>query len=405
MTRRPSNTLGIARLLALVVGAVMAFAGLAPAAAASPAQVTIDVTGERLYSQAYAVVRLINREREALGLKAVTMDRQLLDGAMDRAAEVAVRWGHTRPDGRSWATAMPKSHRTRWWSENIAAGHSDAHGVMAAWLESASHRPHITNAKARSVGVGVLKVGSTRYWVQWFSATTPEEIARPADEPAVAGVSIAGEGYTLSATARPDVALDVGERVRIVTRLAGPESFTRAVLASASLTYGLSGTGGGEISADGVVTGTAPGTVHVSVAVPGDPNLLASVELTVAAGGGSGASRGGDSDGGDDGGGKSALGAGPKPAAPTMKKVTGASRQLRVQWKANGEVSGFRLAYRVKGSGTWKVKTVKPARQALTLAGLRPDTVYQVRVRAYVKGGGQTLRSAWSKTMTTRTKR
>jgi uncharacterized protein YkwD len=257
----------------------------APSAAASGEAVTVEVSGTRLYSEAFRVMREVNKERAKSGLKDLVMDASLLDAAMRRAAEIALHWGHERPDGRSWASAMPRKHRTRWWAENIAAGHRDATEVMQAWMDSQDHRPHVLGARARSIGVGAVKVGSVIYWVEWFSAAKPSPAQRTPNAKESTPVTILAGDHTLSATARPGLEVAVGQEVRVVTRVSGPETFTRAVLDPASLSYEADTTGVASVSHGGVVTGISPGEATISVWVPGALGLATTVRVTVVAGG------------------------------------------------------------------------------------------------------------------------
>ena len=55
------------------------------------------------------------------------MDKALLDVAMQRAAEVALYFSHTRPDGSSCFSATDKME-----AENIAGGQSSADAVITS---------------------------------------------------------------------------------------------------------------------------------------------------------------------------------------------------------------------------------------------------------------------------------
>ena len=56
--------------------------------------------------------------------------------AMQRAAEIALAWGHERPNGRSTWSAYDECGYERWSvGENIAAGHTSAYSAYVAWRE------------------------------------------------------------------------------------------------------------------------------------------------------------------------------------------------------------------------------------------------------------------------------
>ncbi|MCL2655743.1 MAG: hypothetical protein FWD65_08690, partial [Coriobacteriia bacterium] len=77
-------------LLCLVVLAVAAIAAPASAQAASGTTVTFSVSGTRDYTEAFAVLKLVNQQRAAVSLPPLTMDTTLLEVAMNRAAETEV---------------------------------------------------------------------------------------------------------------------------------------------------------------------------------------------------------------------------------------------------------------------------------------------------------------------------
>ncbi|MBR1731372.1 MAG: hypothetical protein IJ725_02925, partial [Ruminococcus sp.] len=63
------------------------------------------IKGKFDYDYANSVLKLVNQQRAANGLSALVMDRELVDGAMIRAAECKVSFSHTRPNGTSCFTA------------------------------------------------------------------------------------------------------------------------------------------------------------------------------------------------------------------------------------------------------------------------------------------------------------
>ncbi|MDR1294755.1 MAG: fibronectin type III domain-containing protein [Bifidobacteriaceae bacterium] len=350
-------------------------------------RVEVEVT--RRYTLAFDALANLNAQRADLGLDPVTMDRDLLEHAMRRAAESTVRWGHVRPNGREWATAVPPRHKERWWAENLAAGYPTASEAMDAWMTSSVHRPHIVDSRARSVGIGVVAVGSTVYWTQWFSASAPKEVAPAPDGPATTAVRFLTSGFTLRLRAEPAEELAVGDTARLVARLRGPESFKRAVVAAGSLAYAYDADGVARVSGDGVLTALASGDVTVTASVPGAPNLTASVSVRVI-GGGVGAPAG-----------EGPVGA---PAAPGGVKAAGGASRLTVRWRAVGGASGYTVAYRVKGARAWKTATTKAPAHSRVLKKLRTDTRYQVRVRTVVTAHGTTALSRWSRVAGARTR-
>lgn len=136
----------------------------------------ISITGTDYYTEAYQVLNLVNAERSKQGLGALEMDQTLLDCAMQRAAEIAVLFSHTRPDGSSIFEMDSKIY-----GENIAVGQTSAAQVMESWMDSEGHRENILTSGFQSIGIGCFKIGNTYYWVQDFGVSTAETLIKPAD--------------------------------------------------------------------------------------------------------------------------------------------------------------------------------------------------------------------------------
>ena len=70
------------------------------------------------------------------GLSALEYDYELEKVAMQRAAEIALNWSHTRPDGSStWSAYSDFGYSSYGKGENIAAGQSSAEHAFTAWRE------------------------------------------------------------------------------------------------------------------------------------------------------------------------------------------------------------------------------------------------------------------------------
>ena len=67
----------------------------------------VKVTGTCDYDAAYEILRLTNEHRARNGLPALTMDKNLLNFAMQRAAENSILYSHTRPNNTKWYTGYP----------------------------------------------------------------------------------------------------------------------------------------------------------------------------------------------------------------------------------------------------------------------------------------------------------
>lgn len=116
------------------------------------------------YGQAYQVLDLVNQQRAQYGLGSLTMDQDLLNAAMQRAAEISVRFDHDRPNGLPCYSAC----WDKMYGENIAAGQISPAMVMNSWMNSEGHRANILSRNYQSVGIGVVQVEGTWYWTQCF---------------------------------------------------------------------------------------------------------------------------------------------------------------------------------------------------------------------------------------------
>jgi hypothetical protein len=80
------------------------------------------------------------------------------------------------------------------------------------------------------------------------------------------------------------------------------------------------------------------------------------------------------------------------PKKGIIKKVTAGKRTLTVKWKkqsAAQKITGYKVAYKIKGAPKWKVKTVSSKKTGLVMKGLKKGKKYQVRIYAYktIKSG------------------
>ncbi len=132
---------------------------------------TKNTTGTCEYDNAYEVLDIVNRKRAAKGMQELVMDQDLLDAAMLRAAELTVKFDHTRPNGDAWYTASDKV-----FAENIAYGYGTPAAVMQGWMTSKQgHKENIMNEDYCAIGVGVFYQDGVRYWVQCFGLVEADE--------------------------------------------------------------------------------------------------------------------------------------------------------------------------------------------------------------------------------------
>ena len=133
----------------------------------NPIEVTYEV--KYCYEEAYKMIDLVNAERRKAGVPELSAKDELMDVAMMRAAETAIYWSHTRPDGSFCSSASIFSD-----GENILAGDDSAKGANAILVNSPGHYATMIDKSYAYAGYGYVEIyedsewmGS--YWVQIFS--------------------------------------------------------------------------------------------------------------------------------------------------------------------------------------------------------------------------------------------
>ena len=167
-------------ILCLLLIAICAFA-----AADGDIHVSVEVTYE--YDMAREVIQLVNdfRQEEDVwywnednttttvlnNLPDLTRDEDLEKVAMQRAAECAIYYAHTRPNGESCFSIYPASNAL---AENIAMGQWSAEQVFNAWREEndkysgQGHRRNMLSQDCTRIGVGCVKANGRYFWCQAF---------------------------------------------------------------------------------------------------------------------------------------------------------------------------------------------------------------------------------------------
>lgn len=139
---------------------------------------------------------------EANDLAELVYDYDLERIAMQRAAELAVAFSHTRPNGESCFTLFEDNEYTAA-AENIAYGYDSAEDVFVAWKEDdedhagQGHRRNMLSGDFVAVGIGHFTFDGEDYWVQEFRnpAVDTEEKAANDSETTVT-VEVTAGGHT-----------------------------------------------------------------------------------------------------------------------------------------------------------------------------------------------------------------
>lgn len=136
----------------------------------TPAPV-VTTTVDEFDAYADEILRLVNEERRSRGLPEYTTNEKLNQMAMVRANEISQSFSHTRLDG-SGLDSLFAEYGVQWWAigENIAGGYSTPSFVMDGWMNSPLHEANILAENFSSMGIGIVRVNGTMFWVQIFAS-------------------------------------------------------------------------------------------------------------------------------------------------------------------------------------------------------------------------------------------
>lgn len=335
----------------------------------------VAMKGKEMYSYAFQVLDRVNAERKKKGLKALVMDKNLLDAAMQRAMETTLYWSHKRPSGTDCFTISDLMS-----GENIAVGQSSPKSVMASWMSSPGHRANILAGGYTSLGVGCVQVGNCLYWVQCFGGDKATAASKGSykDANKTRSVYVAPEKPYYQPTVKFSATRLKKKGATAKVTCTWSNGFTNVTVPATSLVY-RSSKSSAVSAAKGVLKAKkASGSATVKVYFPGYEKGAVSKVITIS-----------------------------PVAAPTLKAVKNAKgKKAAVTWKKVSGASGYQVCYATaktfKGAkkATAGAKTVKK-----TIAKLKKGKTYYVKVRAFKKVGGKKYYSAWSATKSVKIKK
>jgi len=125
---------------------------------------------------AVEVIRLVNKERVAVGCPALAPNDTLMQVAQAHSQDMAAHdfFDHTGTDGRSsFQRIRDAGYRYTRAAENLAAGVDSPAEVVALWMQSPGHRTNMLNCQLRETGVGYVEdahdpLDYGAYWTQDF---------------------------------------------------------------------------------------------------------------------------------------------------------------------------------------------------------------------------------------------
>lgn len=190
------------------------------------------------------VVDLTNAERVELSAPVLSRSAKLDEAARLKAEHMAKNeyFAHHSPDGISpWYWFEQVAYRYAHAGENLAIHFKDSDAVIAAWMDSPTHRANIANSNYTEIGVGTARGTyeghQTVFVVQLFGTPAIPLVATPAPEP-VAEIETAAEINPLIAT---EVELEqvAGEQDNVTlpteTKLVEPEPVAEVEVAPVTL--------------------------------------------------------------------------------------------------------------------------------------------------------------------------
>lgn len=105
-----------------------------------------------------AIVSLTNGERTRAGQAPLSADPALMKAAQAHAEEMAAKgyFAHVSPEGNlPWVWFQQFSYPYQYAGENLAVNFFDSTDVVAAWMNSPTHRDNIVRREFSEIGIGI----------------------------------------------------------------------------------------------------------------------------------------------------------------------------------------------------------------------------------------------------------
>ena len=217
-------------------------------------------------------------------------DYELERVAMVRAAEIALSYDHTRPNGTSCFTAYPSGYRTK--GENIAAGYSSAAAVFNGWKEEnepyggQGHRRNMLSADFKAVGIGHVVYQGCHYWVQEFGDTIMDAAGSAAtDGTQIVDVDVSPSYITAVKTNLNDVSLKVGEKATaadfsLALNVKNQWGYQKDCVIENICTAKIEDETIASLSDDAVITGLKAGTTKIWISNPFGDDFYRTITVT-----------------------------------------------------------------------------------------------------------------------------
>lgn len=107
----------------------------------------------------HQVVEFTNTERARLGLLPLTFNPKLATAAMAKGQDMIndQYWAHIGPDGKEpWSFIREAGYTYKVAGENLARDFYSTSEMMAAWMNSPTHKANIINGNYKEIGIAVI---------------------------------------------------------------------------------------------------------------------------------------------------------------------------------------------------------------------------------------------------------
>ncbi|MCB6994382.1 CAP domain-containing protein [bacterium 210820-DFI.6.37] len=230
-------------------------------------------------------------------LKALSYDYDLEKVAMQRAAEIAISFSHTRPNGGTCYTAYSDlGVSCTAAAENIAAGYGTAAAVFAGWQETdeaysdQGHRRNMLSSDVTAIGIGHVVYNGVHYWVQEFRSPAGSAAATAAKDSEtevsveilksnISNSSVQADVSTLSVSCGDSVDLPA-----LTSKITTAKTWPSGRLTPVILPYEWTSASSQIASiSNGKITGNQAGTTSITASVSLDEEKTVTIPVTVLA--------------------------------------------------------------------------------------------------------------------------
>ena len=119
------------------------------------------------------ILELVNKDRAAYGLPALTLNPTLTLAALSKAQDMLTHnyFSHVSPNGtKPWHWFKSLGYEYTYAGENLAAGFEDPFELERQWMDSPEHRANILSPLYHDVGLAIVEKENKTVIVQFFGS-------------------------------------------------------------------------------------------------------------------------------------------------------------------------------------------------------------------------------------------